>query len=329
MRKARAGLRKIGVMEEPREAPRGLLAAWAITLAGLLTVAGLIAMPILAGAPDGARQPDWVRFAGRFHPVVLHLPIGVFALILLQELGAIFFRRGDGRRETGLFPLFFGSASAVLAVLAGFLLYHGDESGAYGGDLIERHLWGGIVFASLAILTYIFKAWSLALQGNPAFYRTLLFLSCGIMAFTSHDGGTITHGSGFLTDHAPEPLRRLLGLPEKKAAPSVARIEDLRAYEDVVAPIFERRCVQCHKEGNSKGRLRMDTYELLVKGGKEGPAIVPGDAAASNVMIRILLPMDDDEHMPPEGKPQLEEHEIELIRWWLDGGGLPGTTAAT
>ena len=92
-------------------------------------------------------MPDIVRFIGHFHPVLLHLPIGVFILIVLQELGAIFGRRHHEEvADTSMFPLFFGAASAVLAVIAGFLLFQGGSEYA-GNALAERHLWGGLIFA--------------------------------------------------------------------------------------------------------------------------------------------------------------------------------------
>ena len=297
---------------------------WFLTLFSLLAVGGLVAMPILAGKPGDEEMPDIVRFLGHFHPFLLHLPIGVFALILLQELGAIFGRRGRMPATTSLFPMFFGAASAILAVIAGFLLYHGD-SGEYGGNpLAERHLWGGLVFAVAAVLTFVVKAWTVALVANPAWYRLLLFGSVGVMGFASHDGASITHGSDYLTKYAPAPLRKILGLDAGKPAAQVKPAADQVVYTDIVAPILERRCVSCHKEGKAKGKFRMDTYELLVKGGKNGPGIEAGKTAAeSNIVVRMDLPEDDDEHMPPEGKPDIEDSEVAVIKWWLDSGADP------
>jgi len=300
---------------------------WALTFFGLLAAGGLIAMPFIAGPPDGEKMPDIVRFIGHFHPVLLHLPIGVFALIILQELGAIFGRRHHEQvANPAMFPLFFGVASAIVAVLAGFLLFQGGDEFA-GNALVERHLWGGIAFASAAIVTFILKAWTVALSMNPAFYRLLLFGSVSVMGFASHDGATITHGEGYLSKYAPDPIRVLIGMERKEPAgvPAIPtkKVEDRIVYADVVAPILERRCVQCHKESKSKGKLRMDTYDLLVKGGKEGPAIEPGNSADSNILIRMALPLDDEEHMPPEGKPQIETDEIAIIKWWIDNGADP------
>lgn len=291
---------------------------WALSFFALLAVAGLVAMPILAGPPNPGKMPDIVRFIGCFHPFVLHLPIGVFALILFQELGAIFFRRSQEGRRASLFPMFFGAASAIVAVLAGFLLYHG---GSYEGNATaERHLWGGLVFAVLAVLTFIVRAWTVAPTANPALFRLMLFLSVGVMGVASHDGATLTHGSQYLTEFAPAPLRKLLGLEPKVAATTTKPLADQIVFADIVAPILERRCVQCHKEGKSKGGVRMETFALLMAGGKKGPVIVPGDVANSLLVKLTELPLDDLDHMPPEGKPQPTAEELTVLKWWIAQG---------
>jgi uncharacterized membrane protein len=297
---------------------------WFLTIAGLLTIGGLIAMPLLAGEPDGEKMPDMVRFLGRFHPAVLHLPIGIFSLILIQEIFGMFSRRKERR---SILPMFIGAASAVVAVIAGFLLYHGG--GYEGSELAEDHLWGGLGFAVAAVLTLIVKVWSLAPAASQVLYRVLLFSSVGVMTYASHDGASMTHGSDYLTKYAPDPIRKTLGLdPKQKTEEIEAKpLEQQIVYADIVQPILNKRCVECHKEGKSKGRLRMDTYEMLVKGGKEGAAIKPGSAADSNIVYRIELPEDDEEHMPPEGKPDFEEPELVVLKWWLDKGGDPAKTA--
>lgn len=307
------------------DAPAARRRPWLLSFVCLLAVAGLVAMPVLAGKPDGRALPDVVRFIGHFHPALLHLPIGVFVLIVLQELGAIFLRRGRMPAGESLFPLFFGAASAILAVIAGFLLYHGHGDDYAGQELVERHLWGGLAFAVAAVLTFLLKAWAVALAGNPAWYRLLLFLSVGVMGFASHDGASITHGTDYLTRYAPEPLRRVLGLKPAtdQAGSGASAAADPVVYTHLVAPVLENRCVQCHKEDKAKGKLRMDTYEMLVRGGKEGPAIVPGKSAESNIVVRIELPKDDDEHMPPEGKAGVEAHELAVLKWWIDSGADP------
>jgi hypothetical protein len=105
-------------------------------------------------------------------------------------------------------------------------------------------------------------------------------------------------------------------------------LEEQIVYADMVQPILNKRCVECHKEGKSKGKFRMDSYELLVKGGKEGDGITPGNALDSNIVYRCELPEDDDEHMPPESKTDIEDHELAVIKWWIDSGADPLKTVA-
>jgi uncharacterized membrane protein len=294
-----------------------------LTFVGLLTIAGLIAMPFLAGEPDGGKMPDIVRFLGHFHPVILHLPIGIFVLILCQEFVAMFSRH---KTYGSILPAFLGAASAVMAMLAGFLLYQGG--GFEGSELVEDHLWGGLAFACVAVLTFIAKLWSHAPGSSQALYRTLVVASVGVMSYASHDGASVTHGKDYLTDYAPNPIRKLLGLePKEKSEDIPAKpIEEQIVYADIVQPILNKRCVQCHKEEKSKGKFRMDTYDLLVKGGKEGDGIEPGNAEDSNIVYRAELPEDDEEHMPPDGKKGLEPNELAILKWWINEGADPVVT---
>lgn len=313
-------------MSEPERPATSIKLPLALTFLGALLLAGLIAMPLLAGPPDSDAMPDIVRFLGHFHPVLLHLPIGVFALILVQELGAIFFKRKGEARQPSLFPMFFGVMSAIVAVIAGFLLYQGGD---YSGETAERHMWGGLAFAGIAVVAFVVQAWSVALATNLAFYRLLLFLSVGVMGFASHDGASMTHGSDFLLRYAPDPIREFFNAPPRATAGSSAAAgkvpEEQIVYEDIIVPIIASRCVDCHKESRSRGRLRMDTYELLLKGGREGPALVAGSSEESNMIIRIELPLDDEDHMPPidPPSPQVEPHELVVLKWWIDAGADP------
>jgi hypothetical protein len=97
--------------------------------------------------------------------------------------------------------------------------------------------------------------------------------------------------------------------------------EDPAVYSHVISPIFEAKCVGCHGADKQKGKLRMDTYAALIKGGSEGASLVPGNIADSLLVTRICLPADSDEHMPPEDKTQLTPAEVKLIRLWVEKGG--------
>ncbi len=90
-----------------------------------------------------------------------------------------------------------------------------------------------------------------------------------------------------------------------------------------IQPILEFNCVACHREGNAKGKLRLDTKAEAFKGGDGGLAIVPGDAVKSPLYANSILPADDDNLMPPKNKggPMLKE-KTDLLRDWILQGAL-------
>ncbi|RPJ34694.1 MAG: hypothetical protein EHM17_05540 [Verrucomicrobiaceae bacterium] len=295
-----------------------------LTVGGVFLIAALGLLPFLVGPPPVEGLPEIVKFIGRFHPVVLHLPIGILVWVLVQE--GLNLLPGKRERASSRTAAGFAAASAVTASLLGLLLYYSMPE--YDKDLAERHLYGGILFSCLAVAAYLVKIRVDASGGRGAVvYRIFLLASAGTMGAASHDGASLTHGRGYLTEHAPQPLRNWLGLPERHFSGSGDEAS-LVVYTDLIVPILEQKCYSCHNAEKQKGRYRMDEYELLLAGGKEGDGIIPGDAAGSNVIVRIELPEDDDEHMPPEGKKDLAAHELTLLKWWIDQGASKDAKAA-
>jgi len=134
---------------------------------------------------------------------------------------------------------------------------------------------------------------------------------------TGHYGGNLTHGEDFLT----QPLMAFLGKePVKVVREPITDINKAVVFTDMVQPVLEEKCYKCHNNSKQKGKLRLDSPEHILKGGKHGEVLVAGNAAASELYKRLLLPEEDDERMPPKGKTQLTEEEIELIRWWIAQG---------
>jgi Protein of unknown function (DUF1553)/Protein of unknown function (DUF1549)/Planctomycete cytochrome C len=91
-------------------------------------------------------------------------------------------------------------------------------------------------------------------------------------------------------------------------------------FEVNVRPVLVKNCFPCHTSAQSGG-LRVDSREALLKGGRSGPAIVPGDAEHS-LLIRAIQQEHASLKMPPAGK--LEEEEIAgLVQWITDGAKWP------
>ncbi len=89
-------------------------------------------------------------------------------------------------------------------------------------------------------------------------------------------------------------------------------------YSRDIRPILEKRCYSCHSRLKQEGKLRLDAGALIHKGGKNGPVMAPGKSDASEIIKRLITP-DEDDRMPPEGKP-LTPDQIALIKSWIDAG---------
>jgi YHS domain-containing protein/uncharacterized membrane protein len=264
---------------------------------------------------------DLVLFFGRFHPLLVHLPIGLLILLAFMEALACWRRFEKANAGAGI-VLALAIPGALFSVICGWLL---STSGGYDAQLLDRHFWTGIATAAGAVLAGFFYA----LNARPL-YRVTVFATFGIMVVASHFGGSLTHGSDYLTRYAPEPIRSWLGTPRPTpvpANPAQPAVEP-DAFTQVVHPILDQYCIACHSQEKAKGSLRLDSYEALMKGGSSGVAVVPGNSAESELIARILLPLDDDDHMPPEGKPQPSPDDLALLRWWIDSGAAPDQPVA-
>ena len=262
---------------------------------------------------------DWVLFLGRFHPILVHLPIGGLVLLGILELLAKFSRFKEAAHSNRLI-LGLTAAAAVAAALLGWML---SQSGGYDPELLPWHKWTGTAVAAACALTFLVN-----LLRCPRVYRLLLLATLAILVVASHLGASITHGRDFLTQFAPAPLRALLGGSGGPAAAPVAAAEMTRqqVFPALIHPILERRCLACHGPERHKADLRMESYETLLKGGKDGPVLIAGKALGSPMIQRLLLPPGDEDHMPPEGKPQPTLAEIAALQWWIDCGAPPDKT---
>ena len=112
----------------------------------------------------------------------------------------------------------------------------------------------------------------------------------------------------------------LAGIP----AVTTAAPEDQPIYAGVVQKIIDSKCVACHSAEKKKGKLEMTSLETVLKGGDSGkPTVVAGKSGESDLVRRIALPADDDDHMPPKDKPQVTDKELAVLKWWIDSGAKP------
>ena len=89
-----------------------------------------------------------------------------------------------------------------------------------------------------------------------------------------------------------------------------------------VRMILAHNCYNCHGSAKVKGDLRLDTREFIMKGGKNGDVLVPGEPKSSEIIHRVLLPRSDKKAMPAKGKG-LTKEEISILEYWIKKGA-PG-----
>lgn len=244
--------------------------------------------------------PIWLQPVGRMHPLLLHFPIGLLVLVGLME-----FIKGEVNAQAFAtlrsFVLHIAVISAAFSALMGFFLAQED---GYAASQLAFHKWTGVGVSFLAYALLLISqsaklpAWS---------YRATLVSCLLCLVVAGHLGATLTHGENYV-------LAPLMKQEERQITP------ESPLFEAAVRPILEEKCQGCHNDRKQKGELNMSSLALMLEGGEHGPLWVPGDAQNSQMVQRISLPMEDEAHMPPEGKPQLTEEERALLEAWVAQG---------
>ena len=256
-------------------------------------------------------KSDLLLFIGRFHPLIVHLPIGLLSLQPVLELAAWKFKK-PGLDTACRINLGLCAASAVGAVLIGLCL---ASNGSYGGDSFALHKKLGIALAAVLCLAACLRSLSRE-DRKPLAAWGLTALGLGLLTPVGHMGGNLTHGPTWLTEYSPA----WLPMPGKEAPKADAAAN---AWLDTVKPILQKNCTECHSGKEAKGDCNLEDPKLLLAGGKSGkPGIVPGQPEQSEVMRRILLPAGHPDGMPTEGKKSLSGDEVLALSHWITSGAL-------
>jgi len=236
----------------------------------------------------------------------VHLPIGILLVgLLLHWISKI--EKYNNLKHAVPALMLIGAISAALSCISGYLLSLGGE---YDGNTLDWHMWMGLGVLGVAIVL----CFKLKQKKTDWLYKTFAIGLFVLVSITGHLGGTLTHGSDYLTfAFVNDDL-------ENKTVKVIPDVQKALAYEDIIQPILQNKCYNCHGPNKQKGKFRMDSPESLMKGGKEGEVIVTNNAEESELIRRLLLPIEDKHHMAPEGKDQLTENEIAILHWWIDQG---------
>ena len=245
--------------------------------------------------------PAWLQVVGRMHPLFLHFPITLFVLYIFW---ALFVekrsRHHDAAGYFGNWLLLFSAFTASLTALMGLFLSRENE---YDADALLWHKWAGILVSLISCVWYAYRE---KIRKFNWLKIPTAILSLVVILIAGHQGAGITHGRDFV--FAPM-------MPEQQ--PEKVLFEDAQVYAHMVKPILQSKCISCHNTSKAKGKLVMETEEMLLKGGKNGKL---WDSTAENyglLLQRVHLPLESKKHMPPKGKPQLTQQEIQILYGWI------------
>jgi len=110
---------------------------------------------------------------------------------------------------------------------------------------------------------------------------------------------------------------------------STASRGDNVSYKEDISPLLNKYCLPCHAEENyNPSELSLDSYALLMKGGKHGEAVKPGNPDESIVIQKLREPPLFGDRMPLHSKRKktttppvyLSEDEVQILAKWISQG---------
>ena len=240
--------------------------------------------------------------------MMIHLPIGFLLLAIVFDV-ASYSKNYEYLRRAVPFTLMTGFASAAVACVLGFML---SLKGDYDGQTLSNHKLSGISLTLMAGVLYVMTTslFKRMISLSRRVFSCLCVSTLLLLSYAGHQGANLTHGNNYIT------LETLLHKDPGKPA----SVDEAMIFEDVVHPILEKRCMQCHQSSKKKGRLSMESLAGLLKGGKTGPSVVPGNLHESELFTRITLDPSHEDFMPTDGKPPLTKAETEILIWWIESG---------
>lgn len=257
------------------------------------------------------------QFLGRLHPLIVHFPVGLLCIALFLE--AISWFRKSTELQAGINALLWiGAISSIVAAAFGLILVNQED---YAGKGVAIHQWAGLTTMLLSILTVM------ALRsGRTMVYRSLLVLTVVGVTVAGHFGALITHGEDYLSSVLPFGDKpKVAASPETNvlfASLNTSKSLTTKQVQELnleLRSILAHNCYSCHGATKTKGGLRLDKKELIMKGGKHGVILKAGHPEDSEIIRRITLPANHKEAMPTKGK-RLTEQEIALLSFWIKAG---------
>ena len=256
---------------------------------------------------------DWNLFIGRFHPLIVHLPIGIFILgyvfEILYQLG---YRNIINSRRIIIITYSLGLVAGFIAAFTGWLLSLSDE---YGVKPLNDHKYLGIatLVAMTLVIIYQFKAPEVKAKFKLVLSSVVILFT----ALTGHFGGNLTHGSSYLVEYGPEFLKSENNTGLKSI--NEMNPDSVQIYTNIIQPLLENKCITCHNSENNKGGLNLEGYSNLFAESDHDRPIMAGNPNGSELFTRVSLPFTNDKAMPPRGEG-FGYTNIQILKYWIENG---------
>jgi uncharacterized membrane protein/mono/diheme cytochrome c family protein len=270
-----------------------------------------------------ALENFWLwRFLGRLHPIAVHFPVGLLLFAAFMELFTL--KKFSSSLRPGIQMLVI--AGAISALFSAFLGYFLSTDGEFGEDL-STHQWLGISTAFLGIIVWQLQN-RIEVKNQLSLiktYRSTLFITAFGVIAAGHFGASLTHGDDYLSGTLPwneeyeDSSNVSFDLASFNKEANKLNEKQESELNLKVRAIFAHNCYKCHGDEKVKGELRLDSKGMTFKGGENGPVIIPGNSAESELFRRISLPSSHKDVMPSKGK-KLSESDIAIINFWIQQG---------
>ena len=251
---------------------------------------------------DQIKLGTFFTWFGKMHPLLLHFPIALSIFIGIYLI-AFNQKRVDKDNEQKILLI-----NAFLAVLVAILGIFLSKENSYEGTILIWHQWGGVGYSILSWIILFLNNKNERFNKSISLRSVLGMVYVLLIILFTHKGAQLTHG----IDAVSFPSSK-----DNVVAPIVD--SNLTIYQKAVQPILNDKCVSCHGPQKKKGDLLLHTPELIAKGGKDGSVFLL--QGKSSIIERMHLPLTQEAHMPPDGKPQLSPSEILILEKWILAGG--------
>jgi len=256
---------------------------------------------------------EWDLFIGRFHPLIVHLPIGIFILgYLFEVLYQLGYRNVINSRKLIVITYSIGLIAGIIAGITGWLLSFSDD---YGIEPLNDHKYLGI--ATLLVMLFVIICQAKAPENKSKLKLGFSTTAILLTALTGHFGGNLTHGPSYLVEYGPGFMKN----KNSDVYTSVKALnpDSLQIYDHIVKPLFENKCTTCHNNENAKGGLNLQGYNDLFTEADHNIPIVSGNPNSSELFTRVSLPSNHEKAMPPRGEG-FGYTNIQILKYWIENG---------